>query len=75
VLPFSSYTSMGTPLEFRQVEHLPTAYRDQMTTPRAEDGPTGPRNQDFVESIAESQLAALEALWTEPETPFPKRTR
>lgn len=47
------------------------AYRDKMTKPRKEDGPTRPQNQDLVEGIAEIQLAALEALWTEPDTPFP----
>ena len=49
-----------------------TAYRDNMTKPRTEDGPTRPQNQDLVESIADIQLAALEALWTEPELPFPQ---
>lgn len=48
------------------------AYRDKMTKPRHEGGPTRPQNQDFVESIADIQMAALEALWTEPETPFPQ---
>ncbi|PWB83738.1 MAG: hypothetical protein C3F11_05040 [Methylocystaceae bacterium] len=48
-----------------------TAYRDKMTKPRQEDGPTRPQNQDLVESISEIQLAALEALWTETDTPFP----
>jgi len=48
------------------------AYRDKMTTPRVEGGPTRPKNQDLVESIADIQLAALEALWTEPEIPFPQ---
>ena len=47
------------------------AYRDKMTKPRKEDGPTRPQNQDLVEGIAEIQLAALEALWTETDTPFP----
>jgi Subtilase family len=48
------------------------AYRDKMTTPREEGGPTRPKNQDFVESIADIQLAALEALWTENDLPFPE---
>jgi Subtilase family len=47
------------------------AYRDEMTKPRRENGPTRPQNQDFVESISNIQMAALEALWTEPDTPFP----
>jgi hypothetical protein len=47
------------------------AYRDKMTTPRAENGPTRPQNQDLVEGISEIQLAALEALWTETGLPFP----
>jgi hypothetical protein len=48
------------------------AYRDRMTKPRKEDGPSRPQNQDLVESIADIQLAALEAFWTEPEMPFPE---
>src|ERR1700730_16895718 len=47
------------------------AYRDKMTKPRKEDGPTRPQNQDLVESIASIQLAAVEALWNERDTPFP----
>lgn len=47
------------------------AYRDEMTKPRKQDGPTRPKNQDLVEGIADIQLAALEALWTENDTPFP----
>src|SRR5206468_3132817 len=47
------------------------AYRDKMTTPRTENGPTRPQNQDLVEGISEIQLAALEALWTETDLPFP----
>jgi Subtilase family len=47
------------------------AYRDKMTRPRAENGPTRPKNQDLVEGISEIQLAALEALWTETGLPFP----
>jgi len=48
-----------------------TGYRDKMTTPREEGGPTCPQNHDLFDSIADIQLAALEALWTEPELPFP----
>lgn len=47
------------------------AYRDEQTTPRRENGPTRPKNQDLVESIADIQLAALEALWTENDVAFP----
>lgn len=47
------------------------AYRDKMTKPREEDGPTRPQNQDLVEGIADIQLAALEALWNERDTAFP----
>jgi hypothetical protein len=47
------------------------AYRDKMTKPRTENGPTRPQNQDLVEGISEIQLAALEALWTEIDLPFP----
>jgi len=47
------------------------AYRDKMTKPRAENGPTRPQNQDLVEGISEIQLAALEALWTEADLQFP----
>ena len=49
-----------------------TAYRDKMTKPKKEDGPTRPKNQDLVESIADIQLAAVEGLWNEKETPFPQ---
>jgi hypothetical protein len=48
-----------------------TAYRDEQTKPRAEGGPTRPKNQDLVESIADIKLAALEALWTETDLAFP----
>lgn len=47
------------------------AYRDEMTKPRKEDGPSRPKNQDLVEGISDIQLAALEALWNETEVPFP----
>src|SRR5260370_11200850 len=47
------------------------AYRDKMTKPRTENGPTRPQNQDLVEGISEIQFAALEALWTETDLPFP----
>lgn len=47
------------------------AYRDKMTKPRVEGGPSRPSNQDLVEGINAISLAALEALWTEPATPFP----
>lgn len=47
------------------------AYRDKMTKPRKEGGPTRPQHQDLVESISDIQLAALEALWNEKETAFP----
>jgi len=46
------------------------SYRDKDTTPREEGGPTRPKNQDLVESIADIKLAVLEALWTDL-TPFP----
>ena len=46
-------------------------YRDKMTKPRQEGGPTRPRNQDLVESISTIQLAALEGLWLEDGLPFP----
>jgi len=49
-----------------------TAYRDKQTTPRQEGGPTRPKNQDLVESIADIKLAALEALWTETDLAFPE---
>ena len=49
------------------------AYRDENTTPRSERGVARPKNQDFVESISNIQLAALEALWTEDTLPFPER--
>lgn len=55
------------PLFVKRVE----AYRDEMTKPRKEGGPTRPKNQDLVESISDIRLAALEALWTEPEMAFP----
>lgn len=48
------------------------AYRDEQTTPRREGGPTRPKNQDLVESIADIKLAALEALWTETDIAFPE---
>lgn len=48
------------------------AYRDGQTTPRQEGGPTRPKNQDLVESIADIKLAALEALWTETDLAFPE---
>jgi hypothetical protein len=48
------------------------AYRDKMTKPREEGGPVRPQNQDLVAGIAEIQLAALEALWTETDIPFPQ---
>ncbi|WP_316187960.1 MULTISPECIES: S8 family peptidase [unclassified Bradyrhizobium] len=47
------------------------AYRDENTQPRTEHGIARPKNQDFVESISNIQLAALEALWTEETLPFP----
>jgi hypothetical protein len=47
------------------------AYRDQMTTPRTENGTPRPKNQDLVESISDIRMAALEAMWTENEIPFP----
>lgn len=50
-----------------------SAYRDENTTARREGGPTRPKNQDFVESISDIKLAALEALWTEETLPFPDR--
>ena len=50
-----------------------TAYRDENTTPRSERGVARPKNQDFVESISNIRLAALEALWTEDTLPFPER--
>src|SRR3984893_1372655 len=50
-----------------------SAYRDENTVPRREGGPTRPKNQDFVESISDIKLAALEALWTEETLPFPAR--
>lgn len=48
-----------------------TAYRDGQTTPRQKGGPTRPKHQDLVESIADIKLAALEALWTETDLAFP----
>ena len=48
-----------------------TAYRDENTTPRREDGPSRPKHQDLVESISDIKLAALEVLWTEERLPFP----
>ena len=51
-----------------------SAYRDENTVPQREGGPTRPKNQDFVESISDIKLAALEALWTEETLPFPDRT-
>jgi len=50
-----------------------STYRDENTTPRHEGGPTRPKNQDFIESISDIKLAALEALWTEETLPFPDR--
>jgi hypothetical protein len=47
------------------------AYRDENTTPRREGGASRPKNEDLVASIASVHLAALEALWTEPELAFP----
>ncbi len=47
------------------------AYRDEMTKPRKQDGPSRPKNQDLVEGISDIHLAALEALWTETDIPFP----
>lgn len=49
------------------------AYRDENTAPRRERGATRPKNEDFVASISDIKLAALEALWTEEELPFPER--
>jgi hypothetical protein len=49
------------------------AYRDENTVPRRDGGATRPKNQDFVESISDIKLAALEALWTEEALPFPDR--
>ena len=49
------------------------AYRDENTVPRREGGATRPKNQDLVESISDIKIAALEALWTEEELPFPDR--
>jgi hypothetical protein len=49
------------------------AYRDENTVPRREGGATRPKNEDFVASISDIKLAALEALWTEEELPFPDR--
>lgn len=47
------------------------AYRDSQTKPRTEGGVARPKNQDLVESISDIKLAALEALWTETDVPFP----
>jgi Subtilase family len=46
-------------------------YRDGMTTPRTPDGVARPKNQDLIESISDIKLAALEAMWTESDIPFP----
>jgi Subtilase family len=47
------------------------AYRDEDTTPRSPNSPARPKNQELVESISDIKLAALEALWTDDEIPFP----
>lgn len=46
-------------------------YRDGNTRPRREGARSRPKHQDFVESISDIRLAALEALWTEETLPFP----
>lgn len=48
------------------------AYRDEQTAPRREGSQVRPKHQDLVESIADIKLAALEALWTEADLPFPQ---
>lgn len=50
-----------------------TAYRDENTRLRRPGGTVRPKNQDFVESVSNIKLAALEALWTEELLPFPQR--
>jgi hypothetical protein len=49
-----------------------TDYRDENARRQREGGPSRPKNQDFVESISNIKLAALEALWTEDTLPFPE---
>ena len=56
------------PLFLKKVED----YRDKDTTPRTEGGPTHPKNENLVASISDIRLAALEALWAEPDLPFPQ---
>lgn len=45
------------------------AYRDKDNIFKGKA--TGPKNEKLIANIADIRLAALEAFWTEPETPFP----
>ena len=47
------------------------AYRDENTPQRNPNTQTRPKNQELVEGISDIKLAALEALWTDSEVPFP----
>lgn len=48
-----------------------TKYRNEDTTPRTVGGHTRPKNEDLVASIANIQLAALQALWTDLPELYP----
>lgn len=47
-----------------------TAYRDEDSKPNAK-GETHPKNEELVASISDIRVAALEALWTDQQQPFP----
>lgn len=47
-----------------------TAYRDEDSAPN-DQGETHPKNEDLVASISDIRVAALEALWTDQQQPFP----
>jgi hypothetical protein len=48
-----------------------TAYRDSDTKPSKKTGKTRPQNEDLVAGIADIQLAALGALWTDVPELYP----
>jgi len=51
-----------------------SAYRDEDINVENPDRPTKPKNKEFVESVSEIKLAALEALWTDEPQLFPVGT-
>jgi len=48
-----------------------TAYRDENTKPNKRSKRARPKNEDLVSSIADIQLAALQALWTDAPELYP----